>query len=491
MHRRRTLAVTMPDATAEIDVREVSLAGPSRSFPRGRASPRLSFADTSTSTLRTSVVTVLAVTAVASLVGFVGADARWLAALGEIIAKRHVVPTGVPFAAAPTAHWANLLVGAELIFHGLESSLGDRGLLLAQAAAVAIAFSVLAVDAHRLRAPAAGIAAALSITAIGALPSLAIARVQLFSIALFPVLIALLRAEHRTPSLRIWLLPPLLAVWSNLHGAALVALAISGMYLAFGRLRQQPLTALGVGAASLLAGFLTPAGWRTLDYYHSLLTSVAARRGTGLWSALSISSPVDIVLMLAALTLTLRLVARRSARPPAWEVAVIVVLGAMTMKTSRSGVWLLFFVAPPAAATFRPRRIGNGVLWLIGTVAAIVLGAAVARGPLSTGASDSLIARSIAFAHGTPVLAEDAVAEQVVLGGGRAWVSNPLDAFSADDQAAYLAWSDGKSAGLHAISRVNVILVTRGGPAQRLMQSVSGFQAVARDRTGEIYVRRR
>jgi hypothetical protein len=140
---------------------------------------------------------VVVILAFAALLGRIGADAQWLAALGHVIATRHAVPAGVPFAAAPTSHWPNVLVLAELIFNGLERTLGDRGLMLAQLLAVAIAMTVLARDARASGAAAAGIGAALLLAAVGAMPSLAIARVQLFSLALFPVLVALLRAQTR------------------------------------------------------------------------------------------------------------------------------------------------------------------------------------------------------------------------------------------------------------------------------------------------------
>ena len=61
------------------------------------------------------------------------------------------------------------------------------------------------------------------------------------------------------------------------------------------------------------------------------------------------------------------------------------------------------------------------------TAALVVYG--LARGPLSTGASGRLIDDALQRARGTPILAQDVLAEQVVLAGGRIWMGNPLDAF--------------------------------------------------------------
>src|SRR5580765_8334150 len=85
------------------------------------------------------VVTVAGLAALTALVGTIGADARWLAALGGAIVSRGSIPDGVPFATAPSGDWANVPVLGELIFHALESAGGVRLLLLAQVVAVAAA----------------------------------------------------------------------------------------------------------------------------------------------------------------------------------------------------------------------------------------------------------------------------------------------------------------------------------------------------------------
>ena len=75
--------------------------------------------------------------ALAAVTGTIGADARWLPALGRIVVQRGEIPNGVPFASAPSSGWHNVPVLAELIMHSLTSVAGDRGLLAAQVVAVA------------------------------------------------------------------------------------------------------------------------------------------------------------------------------------------------------------------------------------------------------------------------------------------------------------------------------------------------------------------
>ena len=79
---------------------------------------------------------VALVTAFAAVISAVAADARWLAALGHAIAARGGIPDGVPFAGAPTHGWHDVPVLAELMFGGLDSIAGARGLQIAQVACV-------------------------------------------------------------------------------------------------------------------------------------------------------------------------------------------------------------------------------------------------------------------------------------------------------------------------------------------------------------------
>jgi hypothetical protein len=437
---------------------------------------------------------VAVIIALAALLAKIGADARWLAALGHVIVARGSIPSGVPFAAAPTGHWPNALVLAELIFNGLERTFGDRGLMLAQLAAVAAGVTVLARDAREGGASAAGgarLSGALLLMAIGALPSLAIARVQMFSLLLFPVVLALLRSETRSPSRRIWLVVPILALWSNLHGAALLGLVVVLAYLLLARLRQQRATAIGVALASTLSLCLTPALEGTVRYYHGLLSNVAAQTGQGMWGPLSLHAPLDLVLLAAALALGARVWSARS-QLALWEWVVIAALAVATLKASRDGVWLLFFLVAPAARAGVSRRTWDGLLPVAATVALVVIAFAVIRGPGTQGATKALVTRAIALAHGSPVLAADGIDEQVALAGGRIWVGNPIDAFPRPDQVAYLDWVDGQPDGRRALgASVRVVVVGRDSAAQALMNRDLGFTLVGTDRHAAIYERAR
>jgi hypothetical protein len=424
---------------------------------------------------------------VASALGAIGADTRWLAALGDEIVSGGAIPDGVPFASAPSQGWDNVLVLAELAFHALDL-LGDRGFLLAQIAALAVGFAVLACDARRWGATDAATAVVLLVVVVGVLPSIAVVRLQLFSLALFPVLLLLLRDETRGPSRRIWLLVPLIAVWGNLHGAVLVGLAVASAYLVLERARIEPFTALGVWAASVLALFANPALERTFDYYRGVLGNEAARRGVGLWEPVDLGSPLGGLLVVAAAVLLL-LAAR--AKPKLWEIVVLVALTVLTLRTARSGVWLLFAAAAPAA---RALGLARGPRPALTLAAAAGLGAltiaGLVRGPIETGASADTLEQALRSARGTPMLAEPALAEQIVGSGGRVWLGNPLDAFSRSDQRLYLDWLEGRPTGGRALSHApRVIVVRDGSDSDRRLRTSGSVVAVARDSNAVVYER--
>jgi len=439
---------------------------------------------------RLATLCIAAACCCAALLGTVVADSRWLAALGDTILDDRRIPKGVPFASAPSAHWVNVPALGEIVFGLAHEVAGVRGLLVLQVLAVLIAFCVLAADMRAAGARDAGIGIALLLVIVAAFQWLFFIRSQLFSLALFPLLVALLRSESRLPSRRIWLLVPLVALWSNLHGAVLVGVAVSAAYLLVERARREILTAAGVLVAELVALCLTPGLWRTPRYYYDVLKSEAARRGVGQWASFSFHSAPDVILAVGAVPLLLLAV---KARPRLWEWIALAELLGLTINSARIGAWLVLFASVPAAA---------GIRWgseRSATLAASVVTVAFAglciygivRGPLRSGASPRVLAKTLALARGTPVLATDQLAEQVALAGGRIWVGNPLDAFPRKDQRLYLDWQEGRPAGDRALTNApRAVLVARDGEADRRLRHLGVARLVARDSRAVLYVRR-
>jgi hypothetical protein len=432
------------------------------------------------------------VVAFCALVGSVGADAHWLAALGREIAQLGEIPHGIPYAAAPSSGWENVPVLGELAFHGLEALLGDRGLVLAQVIAVAVCLGLLALDMRRAGAADAPSALVLLLVAVAAAGSLLVVRGQVFSVALFPLLLLLLRSQARLPSDAVWLVVPLFALWANLHGAVLTGIAVAGAYLVFDRMRRQPLAAacvLALAAASLLA---TPALLGAGRYYRGVLGSEAVAGREGMWAPLSLDKPLDVAFLVAGVPLVL---AALASRPRLWEFLSLAGLGALTYQSGRNAVWLVLFAATPAAVwltgsrewRIRPSRTVTG---LVAGLLVALLALGLSRAPSSSAAGPGLRARAAQASGAGPVLADDINAEALALDGRRVWISNPLDAFEQSQQRLYLDWIAGRPSGDALLTPFRAALVQVNTPPARRLSRLEAWRVAARDAQAVLFVRR-
>lgn len=424
----------------------------------------------------------------AGLAATIGGDARWLAVAGRAVLAGQR-PLSYAFAAG--ADWPPVLVGGEVTFRLLSLVPGDRGIQAAQAVAVAATTVLLVRNALRDGASHRAVAVGTVAVFLGAFTSFAITRVQLFSLPLFALTIVLLRAQTRRPSRGIWLLLPLTAVWSNLHGGVLVGVAAAAGYLLVHRARSQPRTAVGVFLGCLIALCLTPALWHTPRYYLGVANNELARQHLGLWAPLDpVHSPFDLMFLLVAVTMAVLAV---RARPALWQLCTLLGLGILSIGAARNGVWFLLFGAglavrsTPAALPFGPasrRAVAAGV-----AMGLLLLTVALARGPRHTGATDALVDQAVELAAGSPVAAEGSTGEQVAARGGCVWVTNPFDAFPRSAQRSYLSWSAGDPAA--ALPRTTrVLLVRRGGPAAGRADRTPSTRLIATDRGYALYERR-
>ncbi|KJK12048.1 hypothetical protein UB45_10225 [Terrabacter sp. 28] len=423
-----------------------------------------------------------------------GADTMWMVALGGRIAATGGLPTGVPFAAAETSEWPNVPVLGELVMHWIHS-LSAAGLALALLVLSTITLLTLAHHALQAGARSVGTALALAIVGVGMLPTFGVVRAQMLSLVPFAMLTVLLRAQSSSPNRFIWLVVPLIAVWGNLHGGVLVGVALTGCYVVFSRLRATPGTALLVGLATVAAVWMNPALLRTARYYVGVLSNEAARRGTELWARPDLGSVFDVLMVLAALALGLAALLRGRLR--VWELVATLGMAGATVTSARHGMWLLLFLLGPGALglsrlvgrdqstrstppathpaqayerTRRARTLGVLVRALtmglaVVAVASVLGRTAVLQGPVQTvQAIKALAGRQV-------VLAPEPLAEDLAAAGVTIWVSNPIDAFRPEDQAAYLDVWLGRDRGRRAIEASDVVVARLGSPALTLAGS--------------------
>ncbi len=426
-----------------------------------------------------------------AILGHVGADARWLAALGRAILAQGSIPSGVPYAAAPSVDWVNVPVLGELVFHALQAVGGDRGLLFAQLLGASAALALLASGMRALGASDAASALVVLLVFVGGFPSFIIVRAQLFSLVLFCLALLLLRAEAHRPSRRVWLLVPLIGLWANLHGGVLVGLAVAAGYLVLERARREPVVAAGVLAACCAALFLTPAFASSGSYYLGVLQSEAAKRGEGMWAPLSYNAPFDVLFVLVAIPL-LVFAFRSGLR--VWELACIAAFVVLTLHAGRNAIWLLCFIAAPAAHGLGKRflrdfTVSPRTLVICAWVPAVFLVIGLTQSPYQSGAGERVRKEAVRLGAGKPILADNLDAEQLALDGRQVWIANPLDAFSRRDQQRYLDWLDATPAGDALLREATTVLVTRGSAPQHRLERDRSFRRAAVDANAVVYVR--
>lgn len=420
----------------------------------------------------------------------VGGDWDWLVAMGDHVVSTGSVPGSVPFAVADTTGWRNVPVLAELAAAGMHA-LGDRTPVLVHLALVAATLAVLAAAARGRGGGDAYVGAALGALVVGSLATLGVVRAQTLSLLPFALLVALVARQARRPDRGIWWAVPLVAVWGNLHGAALLGTCVLGAYLLLRRLPQRPLETVGVGIAALAALCLTAQGWRTPQYYAEVFDNVSAQRAEGLWARPALDAPFDVLMLLAVAALAV--VVLRTRRD-LWEYVALAGLAVATASAARHGVWLLVLLVVLAAGrrerpgpdpdpVTRPRAVGRGpvargaaVVAGVATVVAVPL--AVSRGEAVLGARSDVVEAVADVAGDRVVLAPAPLSEALAVAGVRLWASNPLDAFTHEDQAAYLDFLDGREGLVRAVEGSDMVVTVAGSPADEAVAELDGLRRV-------------
>jgi hypothetical protein len=168
-----------------------------------------------------------------------------------------------------------------------------------------------------------------------------------------------------------------------------------------------------------------------------------------------------------------------------WELAATVGLVVATGIAARNGIWLVLFLAVPAATALtrarglapRPARptqllpVALAVAFIV--VASTVL---VLRSP-GFRAADNEASRIAAVTSGQAVLTVEPLSEALAAAGATVWASNPLDAFDRHDQAAYLAFLRGDAAGASSALDGADVVVALSGSAQARLALDSGYSA--------------
>ncbi len=292
-------------------------------------------------------------------------DFWWHLKVGQIIDQTHQIPSvdlfsytaaGKPFIAQ---NWlAEWLLYQAYAAGSLPLAMVLGGLLMAAGCALILGLCWWLTGNLRLAVLATLVAEAMALRSANLRP-------QVFSWPLLALAYGLLWLYYWRGSRAVWLLPPLMALWVNLHGAFALALILMALMLGAaawdawtGRVSRPLWEPLAVMVASVLATLLNPAGVRLYQYLVTVLSDPVIRRLVSEWQP---AGPGDwhnfpfFALLFGGLLLLLY--SRR--RPGLLEVTLLAAFGALGMFSLRKIMWFGVVAAPilalQALPTLEPR----------------------------------------------------------------------------------------------------------------------------------------
>jgi len=341
----------------------------------------------------------------------------------DLYAGRYIVRHGIPrtnvlTVASAGARWVDQQWLAHVLYYGAWAAGGYRLVAALSAVAITAGFALLAgLMLHRgvpaLRA-FEWTAGALAVC-FGSL----IIRAENFAYPLFALTLWLLLEDDRCFRLRrqTWLLIPLLIVWVNTHGSALLGAGIAGLYAACRVARalaqRDPRGAVGHLALGLAAGasmLCTPYGSAIIADDLGFAGNLALARNIAEWGPQRLNSPVSWIFfaMAAATAIAVMIAWRRGSRPHPLLACLTLILFGLAFVAVRNQVWFGICASLLAADTLA--RANSGAPSAVGPLsyrfAASVLAALAVASMITLAATSDR-----QFYSEVPVRSMDAAAE--------------------------------------------------------------------------------
>jgi hypothetical protein len=332
---------------------------------------------------------------------------------GELMVEQRAVLRTDVFA-WPTAgrSWVDQNWGAQVLLYAIWRVGGFPLLAVSSALCTVAAWGLVAAACRRRMASLRVVAAAVLAGYLAAAPAFS-ARPQMFSVLLFAIEVHLLEVARTRPRIAL-VIPLLMPLWANLHGAFVVGLgllAIEVIATAWRRDRPGALRFLVVGVLSAIGLLANPWGAGVLAYAALL---PANRVVTGMvteWAPASLRDPTGAMLMAAIGILVIAMARSRAHAHVPEQVLRMALLAGLALWAVRASVW--FGLALPVAICVltrerapRPADADRGVPLASGLVlAALAIALAVALPPVrraivSDGASKPELTAAPAAAAG-------------------------------------------------------------------------------------------
>ena len=195
--------------------------------------------------------------------------------VGERFIEHGILPFKDFLSYTPTHPWYDHEWGSGVVFYLLVKHLNAIGLLLFQALMMFLtAFFVIQTQKLQKHAYPASLTFMAIFLVIYLRLNPALVRCQLFSFLFFAIFLYVLEGTRREKFKNlIWLLPPVVIFWNNVHGGVVSGLGLIAMYFAGAILEKKPWKKyLGALILSGLLLVINPYGIKYLDFLFSAAT---------------------------------------------------------------------------------------------------------------------------------------------------------------------------------------------------------------------------
>ena len=335
-----------------------------------------------------------------------------------LVSGREVAEHGIPHTETLTtiAHgrrWIDQQWLAQLIFFEAWKVGGLKLVALTHAALIETAV-VFGVVAARIRGVSARTSASTGLLTIVLAPWLLQLRAQSFALVLFVLLYWLLSTDSRTPSRRVLLVLPILAIWANMHGSVVLGAvmvevrALTTLFTARSRSRAEAIRTIVLLVGAPLAVLASPYGLSLIAYYKLMLVSAPFAPYITEWKPLSygiLTEAFFVVLVILAI-----LIGRYPRRLTGFEYAALFVLVGASLHAERDILWFALAVLVSAPVLFdevaqrdappdaRARTVNLVVAATASSIAVVVaatapLGSSVTSGPTRAGDAIARLAK--------------------------------------------------------------------------------------------------
>lgn len=157
------------------------------------------------------------------------ADVGWHIRTGDYILSHHAVPHVDLYSfSKPGAPWYAWEWLSDVLDSGLHRMAGLKGIVLLAGVLIAL-YSVTLVRRMVRRDTHLFVALGVALLGVGGSSMHFLARPHLMTLVLLSVSVWMIEEDRKGPSSRIWLLVPLTAIWTNLHGGFLALIVVLGL----------------------------------------------------------------------------------------------------------------------------------------------------------------------------------------------------------------------------------------------------------------------